>query len=93
MNAKTLDYYLSLQYDLVIRRIDEEGVQEYMIYTRELDKDTFYGVGSTLDEAIESFNEVKQDLFQHFFERGIEIPEPEEIQAELMEGEEDSACE
>ena len=86
MSAKNAEYYLSLVYDLVLRKVNADGEGMYMVYTRELDKDVFYGVGTTIDEAIDSFNSVKEELFVDFVDRGLHIPEPQVDDEELHSG-------
>ncbi len=83
---KNLDYYLSLNYEIRLRKIDKYEEPLYQAYTRELDPVAFYGVGSTPDEAIRSFEETKREMFEDFLEHGYPIPEPEPIEDESFSG-------
>lgn len=86
MNGKPLEYYLGLNYDVVLRKI--EGYEEpmYRATIKELDPGTFYGTGDTPEEAIAHLNEVKNELFPYYLERGLDIPEPEREDDDLPSG-------
>ena len=77
MKDKDLQYYLGLKYDVIVREVEDEGGIDYKAFTRELSPDAFYGIGSTPAEAVESFNEVKEELFPYYLENDLAIPEPE----------------
>lgn len=77
MNNKKLDYYLNLEYDLIIKKVKENNDFFYKVKTNELDDLAFYGVGDTIEDAINSFNEVKNNLFEYYYNEGLDIPEPE----------------
>jgi len=83
---KDLRYYLSFNYDIIIRKIDKYDDVFYEATTRELDPLTFYGVGDTPEAAIESLEEVKQELFPYYLENGIPIAEPEPAERSLPSG-------
>lgn len=76
MKNKNLKYYLELNYDIVIKKIDKYDEVFYQATTKELDSLTFYGTGDTVEEAIKSLNDVKEELFPYYIEKGLEIPEP-----------------
>ncbi len=76
MIVKRLKYYLSLDYDVTISRMEEEGEVGYKAYSRDLDSFVFYGAGDTKLEALESFEETKRELFELYLEEGRDIPEP-----------------
>lgn len=84
MSKKKLEYYLNLDYDIKVDRIEDEDGFEYKAYSNELDKLAFYGVGDTKAEAIESFEEVREELFEYYFENGIPIPEPVRKKDEIL---------
>ena len=86
MKKRDLKFYLSLKYDIIIREIVEDGEILYTAFTNELDKLTFYGIGSTAEEAIASFQNVKEELFPYYIEHGLSIPEPEVESDELPSG-------
>jgi len=83
---KDLQYYLGLRYDVIVREVEDEGGTDYKVFTRELNPDAFYGIGATPAEAIESFNEVKEELFPYYLENGLVIPEPEPFDEGLPSG-------
>jgi len=76
MSKKDLKYYLGLDYDVKVIRIEDEGEFEYKAFAKELDDIAFYGVGDTKAEAIESFEDVRAELFDYYYENDIPIPEP-----------------
>lgn len=86
MKKKDAAYYMGLNYRLIVRRVDEYDKPFYEVTTRELDPLTFYGVGDTLQEAADSLEEVKRDLFPYYVENGLEIPEPEAESEKLPSG-------
>jgi len=83
---KDLQYYLGLNYDVIVKKHEDEGEIMYAAFTRELDKNTFYGVGETPQEAIKSLGDVKRELFPYYIEKGFEIAEPEEEEEGLPSG-------
>lgn len=86
MNNKQLTHYLTLNYRLQIRKVDKYEKFFYEATTRELDSLTFYGVGDTIQEAVDSLEEVKEDMFAYYLENGIDIPVPEEEPDRLPSG-------
>jgi len=76
MAEKDLKYYLGLNYDIIIRRVSSDGVEDYMAFTKELDRLAFYGLGDTPGEAYQSLREVIEELFPYYLEQGLDIPEP-----------------
>lgn len=76
IKKKDLKYYLSLNYDVIIKKyVDEEEVF-YQALTRELNPDAFYGVGKTIQEAVDSLEETKKIMFQVQLDDGTSIMEP-----------------
>lgn len=84
-NPRSLDHYLSLQYDLIVAHLGD-GEIAFKAYAKELDRDAFYGLGSTREAAIESFEEVRLELIPYYFENDIPIPEPESKEVNLPSG-------
>ena len=76
METKNLNYYLNLDYDVIISRHESEDLVSYKAYSRELDPYVFYGVGDTKQEALLSFEETKAELFELYLDEGRPIPEP-----------------
>lgn len=86
MNKKQLTHYLTLNYRLQIRKVDKYEKIFYEATTRELDSLTFYGVGDTIQEAVDSLEEVKVTMFEYYLVNGIDIPVPEEEPDRLPSG-------
>jgi len=84
MSKKDLKYYLGLDYDVKVIRIEDEGEFEYKAFAKELDDIAFYGVGDTKAEAIESFEDVRAELFEYYYENDIPIPEPVREKEEIL---------
>lgn len=83
---KDIEYYLGLEYDLKIAKIEDEGDSIYKAYAKELDPAAFYGVGKTREEAIASFEHVRKQLLPYYLEKGLHIPEPVREDLELPSG-------
>lgn len=79
MSAKNLEYYLGLKYDTIIHQEEFEGAVYYTVYCKELGKFSCYGTGSTIEEALQSFEETKKEFITYLYEEGSEIPEPSNI--------------
>jgi predicted HicB family RNase H-like nuclease len=86
LRKKNLDYYLNLDYDLDITRYDDEDEVTYQAASRDLDPLVFNGVGETKEEAIKRFELARIELFEHYFERGIDIPKPTRTDSSLPSG-------
>lgn len=86
MQTKDLSYYKNLKYDLIVRQITGDDGTYYRVTAKELDPLTFYGIGDTIDEAVESLEEVKSDLFPTYLENGWPIPEPATEEVALPSG-------
>lgn len=86
VKKKTKEYYMALDYDIIIRKYEEEGEVLFKAFTNELDKKAFYGVGNTSEEAISSFNKIKEEWFEYYLENDLYIPEPENRDEDLPSG-------
>lgn len=86
MPVKDLDYYQSLDYDICVIRIEDGDEFAYKAYSKDLDPLNFYGVGDTKKDAIESFEHVKQQLFEHYYKNDIPILEPTREETDLPSG-------
>lgn len=73
---KSLSYYMKLDYDVIVSRVEIDGEFAYQARARELDPYAFYGTGDTKAEAIDSFEEVRAELFPYYLKNGIPIAEP-----------------
>lgn len=76
--SKSLDYYLSLDYPVVIRRLPADMGGGYMAIIRGLGEYAFGGDGDTVQEAYDHLQEVKAVLFADWLKDGKHIPEPKE---------------
>ena len=74
---KTLKYYLSLEYPIVVTPIAKENGGGYEASIPQLGRYTFVGDGSTIEEAIKNLNETKRSYFKKFYGEEKPIPEPE----------------
>jgi len=73
---RNLDYYMSLDYPVEIRRIDEELGGGYVASIASLGSQAFVGDGETPQEAYENLQAAKREIFAEYLEQGISIPEP-----------------
>ncbi len=74
---KSLKYYLDLDYPIEIRKVDEKEGGGYTATIPQLGKYAFVGDGDTIEEAIESLNNIKEYLLEKYLEEGIPVPEPQ----------------
>jgi len=81
-----LEYYLDLVYDIIIRTYKEDGDILYKAFTNELNQNEFYGVGDSIDKAIESFHAIKEEWFEYYIENNLPIAEPEKRDEILPSG-------
>ena len=73
---KTLDYYMSLDYPVEIRRIDESLGGGYVATIPSLGAQAFVGDGETPQEAYENLQAAKKEIFAEYLQVGVAIPEP-----------------
>lgn len=73
---KTLEYYMSLDYPVEIRRIDDSLGGGYVASIPSLGSQAFVGDGETPQEAYENLHAAKQEIFAEYIEQGVPIPEP-----------------
>lgn len=83
---KNLKYYLNINYPMEIQKIKEEEGGGYSATIPQLGKYAFMGDGDTIEEAIESLNEIKKYLFEKYLKEGIPIPEPQEEEEKNYSG-------
>jgi predicted RNase H-like HicB family nuclease len=73
---KSLDYYKSLDYDIVVKREELDGEKWYVAYCREFGVNACHGIGDTREEAIQSYL-VEKDLFiELLYSKNEVVPEP-----------------
>jgi antitoxin HicB len=73
---KTLEYYLSLDYPVEIRRIDDSLGTGYVASIPSLGSYAFVGDGETPQEAYENLQAAKKEIFEDCLSQGLPIPEP-----------------
>lgn len=78
INEKNLNYYISLHYPIEVLPFDSEDGLMYEACIPQLGRYAFTGIGETADQAIESLNKIKGELFSQMIEEGKDIPEPED---------------
>ena len=78
INTKSLEYYLSLDYEIYVKRTDEDGNGDYIYvaYCKELGEGCI-GIGKTFNKAVDHFIEVKNNLIKRYYEQGRVIPLPQ----------------
>lgn len=73
---KDLNYFFSLPYKIEIVPIPDELGGGYSARLPEIGRFAITGDGDTIEEAIQNLNEAKEQRFEEYLNRGIEIPEP-----------------
>ena len=73
---KTLEYYLSLDYPVEIRRIEDSLGGGYVASIPSLGSYAFVGDGETPQEAYQDLQVAKKEIFEDWLEEGLPIPEP-----------------
>lgn len=76
MKRKSLDYYLSLNYKIIVQRESLEDEVWYIAYCNELGKYACYGQGITYEEALSSFHVEKEVFIEALYFQNKSIPEP-----------------
>ena len=80
--SKNLDYYMSLPYRIEIIPLTEEDGGGYVAMIPRLGRYAFAGDGDTIEEAIRHLRRIMEERFSEYLERGVDIPEPEQVQNE-----------
>ena len=73
---KDLDYYMALDYPVVIRQLSDDEGGGYIASIPSLGEHTFTIAGDTVEEALRILENAKGDHFRRMLELGIEISEP-----------------
>ena len=77
-----LEFYLSLDYPVEIRRLSEEDGGGYIACIPYLGRWMFTAAGDTIEEALQTLEEVKRDHFERLLSEGKEIPLPPPVDAD-----------
>lgn len=76
MSTKSLQYYKSIEYTIVIKKETVDNESWYIAYSTELGINACHGIGSTQEEALNSFLFEKNAFIEFLYENGDYIPEP-----------------
>ncbi len=76
---KTIDYYLSLNYEIILRKMtsSEAGTAEPRFIAQIHLVDGLIAEGKTPQEALDNLESVKRLAFELMLKQGKSIPEPE----------------
>ncbi|MFA7141199.1 MAG: toxin-antitoxin system HicB family antitoxin [Proteiniphilum sp.] len=77
MLSNNLQYYKSINYNVIVKREELDGEVWFTAYCAELGIDACHGKGNTEMEAIDSFKVEKDSFIEYLYEMEIDIPEPE----------------
>lgn len=73
---RSLEFYKSLEYDIVIKREELDGEKWYVAYCNELGMAACHGIGDTREEAVNSYLKEKDAFLELLYSRNEVIPEP-----------------
>lgn len=77
MSDKNLQYYKSINYNIIVKREELDGNVWFVAYCSEFGINACHGIGSTEAEAIDSFKFEKDLFIEYLYNENCEIPEPE----------------
>lgn len=86
MLDKDLQYYKSIDYNIIIKREVFEDEVRFVAYCSELGINACHGIGNTEIEAIESFKLEKNYFIEYLYNAGIDIPLPEDDEINSFSG-------
>src|SRR5574344_2278354 len=75
MSKKSLEYYLSLEYNVIIKKQEDDGETWYVAYCNELGINACHGIGDDKISALRSFIEEKDAFIKFLYEKNEPIPE------------------
>ena len=84
--GKDLNYYLSLDYPIEIKKIPKEDGGGYLASIPQLGEKAFRADGATIDEALANLKKIKRYLFIDYLKEGVVIPEPEPEPESIFSG-------
>lgn len=73
---KTMEYYKSLDYDIIVKREELDGEMWFVAYCNEFGLNACHGIGNSAEEAVLSFKEEKDSFIELLYSKGENIPEP-----------------
>jgi antitoxin HicB len=74
--GKNADYYLGLEYPVVVRKLRAEEGGGYLATIPQLGWKTFIADGDTPQEAYEALDNLRQVLIPELLSQGVVLPEP-----------------
>lgn len=74
---KDLEYYLSLNYSVVVNKVEDEAGNYY--YGKIAELDGCHTTAESVEELMEELEEVKRNYIEIKLEHGDPIPEPNEM--------------
>ncbi len=83
---KDLEYYMGLNYPVEILKLSKEDGGGYHACIPFLDKKVFVGYGDDINEALSNLNDIKEEWFETYLEKGYKISEPDELENEEYSG-------
>lgn len=86
IEKKTLEEYMTLNYEIVLRQLTEDDGGGWMATIPQLGSYTFVGDGNTPAEALANLEQLKRYLFEEALKKGTEIPLPIEPTFEKYSG-------
>ena len=84
--GKDLNYYVSLDYPIEIRRIPKEDGGGYLASIPQLGEKAFRADGATIDEALVNLKKIKRYLLIDYLKEGLPIAEPEPEPESIFSG-------
>ncbi len=75
MLQKDLQYYKSLEYNVIIKKEELDSEVWYVAYCNELGLNACHGIGEDKASALDSFVEEKEAFIEMLYEKGEPIPE------------------
>lgn len=72
---KTLEYYKSLDYDIIVKKEVLGNETWFSAFCKEFGNEACLGIGDTREEAINNFLEKKDDFIEFLYSRNEPIPE------------------
>lgn len=86
MSRKSLEYYKSIEYNIIVQPQEMDGIKWYVAYCNEFGLNACHGLGNTPSEALSSFIEEKNAFIEFLFEKGETIPEKENCTENTVSG-------
>lgn len=74
--VKSTEYYLGLEYPVVLRKLRPDEGGGYLATIPQLGRMTFIADGETAQEALDSLDELRQSLIPELLSEGVVLPEP-----------------